>query len=417
MNIWPFGKRKEEIRADTEDGFAQAEITPECDSVLLSALMGKNNISKKKALEIPTVSACLNLIGETIASLPIKLYEKEEEGVKEITDDRRTFLLNKDTGDTMTGTQFWKAILEDYYLGKGGYAYINTDGMKYRSIHYVDESYVSIQKNSDPIFKDYNILVNGTGYFPHQFFKLLRKTKDGMQSRSILEESTLQLSVAHNSLIYENNLVKKGGNKRGFLQATKKMSQEAIDRLKKAFRLLYSNNEENVVVLNDGMTFKESSNTSVEMQLNENKDSNAKEICKLIGVPAGMICGNPTQKDYDNYIILIANLLSDIECSLNRDLLLETEKNIKYFSYDTKELTRGNIKERFEAYEVALRSNFLQIDEVRKMEDWPSIGLDWITLGLDSVLYNPKTGEVYTPNTNKSQKMSDLKIGGDENES
>ena len=114
----------------------------------------------------------------------------------------------------------------------------------------------------------------------------------------------------------------------------------------------------------------------------------------------------------------IINLLSDIECSLNRDLLREDEKKDRYFSFDTKELTRGNIKDRFEAYSIALKSNFLQVDEVRRMEDWEPLGIDWVTLGLDSVLFDPKTKQIYTPNTNQTATMAGRQMmkGGDENE-
>ena len=178
--------------------------------------------------------------------------------------------------------------------------------------------------------------------------------------------------------------------------------------LRSAFHKLYSTNEENVVVLNDGITFKESSNTSVEMQLEENKKLNDSEIRKVFGLDG----------DEKTRLRTIINLLSDIECSLNRDLLREDEKKDRYFSFDTKELTRGNIKDRFEAYSIALKSNFLQVDEVRRMEDWEPLGIDWVTLGLDSVLFDPKTKQIYTPNTNQTATMAGRQMmkGGDENE-
>ena len=407
MNIWPFGKHKEEVRADTN--VKTGEIVE--SDVLLNALLGKTVVTKEKALEIPTIQACINLIAGTISSLPINLYQKGEDGkVKEVR-DHRTFLLNNDTGDTLTATQFWRAMIEDYYLGKGGYAYINWQGMDARSIHYVDETYTSIQKNTDPIFKDYDILVQGTAYHPHRFFKILRKTKDGMVSRSITEDNPLIIGVSHSELVYEENLVRKGGNKRGFLKSPKKLTQAAIDALKDAFRKLYGNADENVVVLNDGIDFQESSNTSVEMQLNENKKANTTEICKLFGIPDTMISGNPSEKDIDNFIRTCAIVMNDIECSLDRDLLLESEKGLFYWAFDTKELTRGNIKERYEAYKIGLDKNFLQIDEVREKEDLEPIGFEWITLGLDQVLFNPRTGQIYTPNTNALQDMSNMKAG------
>lgn len=407
MNIWPFGKHKEEVRADTN---VKTREIVESD-VLLNALLGKTVVTKEKALEIPTIQACINLIAGTISSLPINLYQKGEDGkVKEVR-DHRTFLLNNDTGDTLTATQFWRAMIEDYYLGKGGYAYINWQGMDARSIHYVDETYISIQKNTDPIFKDYDILVQGTAYHPHRFFKILRKTKDGMVSRSITDDNPLIIGVSHSELVYEENLVRKGGNKRGFLKSPKKLTQAAIDALKDAFRKLYGNADENVVVLNDGIDFQESSNTSVEMQLNENKKANTTEICKLFGIPDTMISGNPSEKDIDNFIRTCAIVMNDIECSLDRDLLLESEKGLFYWAFDTKELTRGNIKERYEAYKIGLDKNFLQIDEVREKEDLEPIGFEWITLGLDQVLFNPRTGQIYTPNTNALQDMSSMKAG------
>lgn len=401
MNIWPFGKRKEEVRADADT------VAPTIESdLLLSCLLGKNAVTKEKAMEIPTVQACVNLIAGTIASLPINLYKKGESGVVEEVRNRRTMLLNNDTGDTLTATQFWKAMIEDYYLGKGGYAYINWSGVDVKSIHYVDEAEVSIVKNTDPIFKDYDILVRGSQYKPFEFFKILRKTKDGMSSRSITEDSPLIINVVYSGLYYEESLVRKGGNKRGFLKSPRKLTQAAIDALKDAFRRLYGSTDENVVVLNDGIDFKEASSTSVEMQLNENKKANATEICKLFGVPDGMINGSPTTEDIDSFIRTCAAVMNDIECSLDRDLLLESEKGLFYWAFDTKELTRGNIKERYEAYRIGLEKNFLQIDEVREKEDLEPIGFEWITLGLDSVLFNPKTGQIYTPNTNALQTMS-----------
>ena len=406
MNIWPFGKHKQEVRADTNP--STGDIVE--SDVLLNALLGRTVITKEKAMDIPTVQACINLLEGVISSLPLNLYHKGEDGRVHEIKNRRTFLLNNDTGDTLTASQFWRAMIEDYFLGKGGYAYINWTGLNVASIHYVDEASVSILKNTDPIFKDYDILIQGKAYRPYHFLKILRKTKDGMQSRSIQEDNPLIVNVAYGELVYEQNLVRKGGNKRGYIKSPDKLSDEAMSSLRAAFRRLYSNNDENVVVLNNGLEFQEAANTSVEMQLNENKKANSAEICKLFGVPVAMVneSGSPNNTDIDNFIRACTMLMNDIECSLDRDLLLESEKGSFYWAFDTKELTRGNIKERYEAYKIGLEKNFLQIDEVREKEDLEPIGFEWITLGLDQVLFNPKTGEIYTPNTNALQNMNGM---------
>ena len=405
-----FFNRTNKVRADT--------VEENTDEVLLQALLGRTSIGKDEVKQIPEVNACIDLIAGTVSSMPIKLYKQNEDSVEEIKDDVRIDLLNKNTKDTLTSKQFWKAMIEDYYLAKGGYAYLNVPGAKVKSIHYVESEKVQVIKNEHPIFKDYDIYVHDKKYMPFDFLKILRKTKDGSSSTSIIEDNPLIFCVAYETLVFEQNLVKKGGNKRGFLKAPRKLTKEVMDALKEGFRKLYSNNSENVIVLNEGIDFTEASNTSVEMQLNENKESNGKSIAGMFQVPYSMIVGKGTKEDKENFIqFCILPLLSDIECSLDRDLLKEKEKSNMYFAFDTKELTRGSIEERYKAYEIGLRNNFLQVDEVRDKEDLEPLGINWIRLGLDSVLYDPKTNTVYTPNTNETKQMSEqIMKGGEKNE-
>lgn len=420
MGIFNFLRRKPEIRADT--GQTDQVLTGEA---LLRSLIGNpTEMTREKALEIPTVQACINIMSATICSLPIRLYRKSTDGSVEIIEnDPRVILLNDDTGDTLTAKMFWRAILEDYYLGKGGYAYINKNGRHYHSLHYVDERDLTIGMQSfDPIWKEYKILVGGQQYDARRFLKILRKTRDGAQGRSIIEENPLVLSVAYTELAFEYSLAKKGGMSRGYLQSEFPLDPEAFQALKDGFRRLYSGTDENVVVLNKGLKFESASATPTELQLNENKSSNSEEICKLFGIPASMICGSRTgnsmtDNDMKQFIRACVAVMTDIECSLNRDLLQEAEKGSYYWAFDTKELTRGSINERYEAYRIGLEKNFLQIDEVRAAEDMEPLGIDWIQMNLNTVLYNPETHEIYTPNTNQQVNLDKPEEGGETDES
>lgn len=405
-------KKAYEERADTK---VSESVTPDISADLLRALIGNENITREQALEIPSISGAISLIAGVVSCLPVKLYTQDGDKVSEVKSDDRLTLLNHDTRDTLTATQFWRAMLEDYYLGKGAYAYINRSYRSVKSLHYIENRYIGILKNNDPIFKDYMISVNGNAREPFEFFKILRSTKDGMTGTPIQEEKKTLFSIAYHTMKYENTLVRKGGNKKGFLTSETQLTGDAIARLREAFRNLYSNNTENVVVLNKGMDFKESSNSCVEMQLNENKETNSVELSMLLNVPNSMLRGNATQQDKDNFVdYCIVPLLNDIEASLDRDLLTEDEKaDGMYFAFDTKELTRGNILDRYRAYELAYRNNFMQVDEIREKEDLPSLGFDFIKLGLDTVLYNPKTKEMYVANTDKTAKMDDLRRGGE----
>lgn len=402
-------KEKPEERAD------QGREVDASDS-LLRALISGTDVDKTILLQIPAVRGCLEKIAGTVCRLPIKLYRKVDGKVEEITEDARLRLLNKETGDTLNADEFWRAMLEDYYLGRGAYAYIRKNGIgEYEGLHYVEEEKVSVLKNYDPILKSYSIMVMGKRYHPFEFLKLHRRTKDGSEGIPLWQDNPLIFSVAYNSFVFEEKLVKKGGNKRGFIEAEDKLDKGAIESIKRAWNNLYSNNTDNVVVLNKGAKFKESSNTSVEMQLNENKESNAKDICGMFGFSSRILYGEATEEDRKEYINAVMSLLNVIETALDKDLLTEKEKESFYFAFDTKELTRGSLKERYEAYALGLTNNFLQIDEVRAKEDMEPLGFKWVRIGLNDVLLDVEKGIIYTPNMNAVADLNNPK-GGEGNE-
>ena len=109
-------------------------------------------------------------------------------------------------------------------------------------------------------------------------------------------------------------------------------------------------------------------------------------------------------------IIPVANALVS---AFNRFCLRESEKDHLYFAMDTDDLLQGSMLERYQAYEIAARNGFMQMDEVRYRENMSPLGLDFIKLGLDTVLYNPNTKEVYTPNTDKLSTIDSTKMLSD----
>lgn len=395
----------------TMDVEETAEIEPQVEDPILRALLGEESISRQDALKIPALNSSVNTIANMIASIPIKLYRREPDGsAKEVREDPRLRLLNEETGDTLTAKQMWKAAVVDRFLGKGGYIHINRVRGEPKSLHYVKEEYVQIIRTSDVIFKDYDILVQGKRYYPFDFIKILRNTRDGAAGEGLISDSELILQVLFSSLKFERGLVERGGNKKGFIQAVRKLTKEAIKELKSAWKKMYTTSSDNVVILNEGLTFKEASNTSVEMQLNENKLTNSKEIYGLTGVPEKIITGSASGQDSANFIKAAVNpILEEIAAAVNRELLLESEKGSLFFAHDTTDVLKGDVKSRYEAYKMAIDGHFLTVDEVRIKEKLPPTGMDFIKLGLDSVLFDTESKQFYVPNTDRTYSMGTTK--------
>lgn len=368
---------------------------------LLRAIIGYSEIDRTSALEIPVVSSSVDLICNTFAMIPFKLYKEEIKDGKRITkevDDERVRLINDDTTDKLDGFQFKKAICEDYLLGKGAYAYIKKIGNNYKGVFYVEEKSISIMKNTDPIFKSYDILVNANTYKDFEFIKLLRNSKDGASGIGLTSEISRALKTAYKRLQYDYDLATTGGSRKGFIKSQKHLDEKGIKALKEAWENYYTGNA-NTVILNDGMEFQEASNTSKENEIDAKNQTFIKEIKDIFHI------GDTYEDTIKNAIMPIAIAFAT---ALNRDFLLEKEKKSYYFAPDTKELLKGSLKERYDAYKVAIETGFKTRNEVRYMEDDDAIkGLDMISLGLGDVLLNAETGEIYTPNTNSIVKMGE----------
>jgi len=395
--VWPFTKKEKRSIENT--------TSQTLEQIILGIPVSE--ITPQNILEIPAVSACLERITSIAASLPLKLYKENGGRTNEILTDPRVALLNDDTKDLLSGYDFKKALFRDYYIYGAGYAYINRRRNDIISLNYVENQYVSPMIGADPIFKSADFLVGGKTYKEYDFLKFVRNTKNGVTGRGIYDDNKKILEVAYKTLLFEEVLIGSGGNKKGFLKAEGRVSKETLDYIKEQFSSLYKNNAENVVVLNSGLSFQEASQTSVEMQLNDLKKANAESIYSIFGTPKSIIEGGATEKDKELFTEqCLLPLLSAFETHSNKEFLLNVEKGSFYFAFDTKLLTRGDLLTRYQAYEIGAKSGFLQPDEIRYLEDMEPLGLEFIKLGLQDVLYDPKTKQIYTPNTDKTSKMN-----------
>lgn len=414
---------REEPKEDTEPDTLE--------DALVSAGYKDGTIDSDNAMEIPAFKAAVDTIAGTVAALPIKLYEKREDRVREVEDDCRVELLNCDTGDTLTAVEMKRAMVIDYFVNKGGFAYVNRIGNEVRSIHYVDANEITELHNQDPIFKVGAYMIRGKTYHDWQFIRILHDSKDGRLGKSFVAQNQKLLSVGYKTLQYEQGLVTRGGQKRGFLRSQKKLSGEVIKSLKRAFSRLYSDNTENFVVLNDGIEFQESNQTSLEMQLSEIKESNSNDIFSVFKLPPGIIKGGATEDDRDNFIrYCVMAILSEFKVALDRALLLEEEKERGYFfDFDLSEFAKANMRDRWAAWANAKKQGLVQIDEFRSSENLPPLGMDYVNIGLNDVLFDTDKKQLIIPNMAQVIDLATMKVlsannpdlknegeGGDKNE-
>lgn len=377
--------------------------------------------TREETMTLPAVAACLQFISGAVSGMPVRLYRKMENGGKEEIDDYRTRLLNRETGDTLDAVQFKRALVMDYLLDGAGYAFVNWQRNKIKSVNYVSFDNVSAVTNADPVFKEVTYWINGQRYDDYQILRILRDSDDGIEGHGILKENQALFSTMFKALKYEHSTIGSGA-KRGFLKSSKHLDAGILRSLRLAWAKLFSG-DNSVVVLNDGLDFQEIGTTATENQLVDNKTINNNSVYAVFGLPTGLFSDNPTSETYLQAIrTAVLPVAMAIENALNKFILLESEKGSLFFTLDSSAITEADTMTRYQCYEIGLKNSWLTVDDIRKKENMLPVGMDSIKLGLDAVLYDPKSGEIYTPNTGVKAnineaaetppKASNLKGGG-----
>lgn len=344
-----------------------------------------DKVTIEDALQIPIVNACVSRVSDVIASTDLRLYKKTDKGREEVENDNRVKILNTKVDNGLINSfELKKLIVRDYFLRGHCYFYVKRSGNKVEDIAYLDN--VSISSNSDPFNKLFTIHAYDKTLRPHDTLRITRNTKDGMRGKSIIDETGLHFLLIIKTMERLLTDAKRGFLPKGMFKMEKNIRD--LDAVREDVRKMLSDKNSGYIFLNSSISYE---------PLEKKKDAeneakaNASELNKIaamFGVPVSIINGGANEEDKFNFInFTILPLLATIEASLNRDLLLEREQGKYYFAFDTKELLKGNLKERFEAYQIAIKNNIMSMDEVRDLENMPRLNLGFYKFNIADAMY------------------------------
>lgn len=376
-----------EVLADIAEGYTPSTTTAK---------------TRADALSIPSVATAVDWIAGVISSLPIRMYKKTDSGYQEIYDDYRLPLLNNYSGNCMTASDLFRNIITDYLLDGNGFAYVVKRGNKIEKLSYIPPFKLTYTESVDVIDKVLKIWIDSREIRDYDLLRICRHTKNGLTGIGFVSDNQLLLSTILNSLDYENKTTS-SGVRRGFLKSKFKLDKAKLKSLKEAWRKL-RNRDSDVLVLNEGIEFENATSTATESQLSQNKEINNRSVLTYFGLPSNFL-NNANSDSYKTAIrIAILPIVAQLENALNEFLLLESEKGSTKFVIDTSEILENSMLERYDAYQKALSSGFLTVDEVRRKESLEVLDMPYLKLSLADVLYNTKTGDIFVPNTNATVK-------------
>jgi HK97 family phage portal protein len=393
------------------------------------------SVDEETALKISALNQGINIIGDTIASLPCYLY-REKDGFHEVFyEDPRSKVLSDMANETLSAFNLKKAMLKDLILYGNAYAKIERNGENV-SLRYLPKSVITPKMDSGGYYfevQSYSTDVSGERY-PSEivdFYDMLVLIKNNeynsITGKGLLDYANDIIATATEETNYMYNLLVNGLSSKAILNTKTPFRKEIKDQLKRDLKSYYSgsNNSGKIMILEGDVQVLPLAMTPTDMHLLENKKFNIAEIARYLNIPKHMLGLDRQQGTYSNItqerLSLLQTTLSPyvvlIEQAMNQKLLSDEEKaDGYYFSFDTSEIMKMTPSDNADFILKLFEQNVVTIEEVRSTL---GLGGDTETIEylkkvqevksntIDSIVENKTGEEVLLENAEKTSKEDD----------
>lgn len=354
-----------------------------------------STINNYTAMQLSAVYACIRLLSETLAQLPLVIRKRTADGSELATGHPLWRLLHDQPNERMTSFT-WRNTQMSHCAGWGnGYAFLVRNGKRE-----VTSILPTRPDMTNPMIMDdrsiiYNMQLDNQYWQadPEDVLHIPALSFDGLVGQSPISQHRQTLELTHSAEKFGNKMYENGAVLSGVLStdATLKRKSEKpgepspAERLAKQFKQAYSgvDNAGTVAVLEQGLKFQPISINPEDAQYLESRKFQIAEIARIFNVPSHLI-NDLDRATFNNISELSLSFLRYSmtpwivrwEQELNRKLFPAGSKY--YVKFNVNGLLRGTQKERAEFYESAISKGcWMSRNEARKLEDLNSIdGLD-----------------------------------------
>ena len=360
------------------------------DSPSYTYFFGRSNAGKRvtdrTALQHIAVYACVRVLSEAIAQLPLHLYKYNDSGKERVPQHSLYFLLHDQPNPEMTSFVFRETLMSHLLIYGNAYAQIIRNGRgdvlglyplmpdkmkvdrdeKNRLIYIYsryDEANPNLKEQGDIVlYADEVLHIPGLGY-------------DGLVGYSpiALAKNAIGISIAcedYGASFFGNN-----ANPSGVLEHPGVIKNP--DKLRDAWHRAYGGrNAHKVAVLEEGVKFTPISIPNNEAQFLETRKFQIEEIARMYRVPLHMI-GDLDHATFSNVEHLSLDFVKYSldpwivrwEQGLQKALLSDSEKGQYFIKFNVDGLLRGDYASRMQGYSIGIQNGFLCPNDVRELED------------------------------------------------
>lgn len=379
----------------------------------------KTTVTERDAMQITTVYACVRIISETIASLPMKVYKNQATGGKtEARNHPLWKIVHDQANDEMTSFTYWETVLGHLLTWGNSYSEIERDGAgNVVGLWPLPPDIVQVTKKNNVV--SYVITLDEGKQVTLSSDKVLHfhgLGYDGITGYSPIQMTRRSLEFAKATEIYGQNFFENGAQPSGVLEMEGVLRDTAArDRLRESWNQIHGGprNSHRVAVLEAGTKYKPISLPPEDAQFLETRRYQKADIAQLYRVPLHMIndltnatFSNIEHQSIEFVVHTIRPYLVRMEQEIRRKLLTRSADSQYEAEWLVDGLLRGDAKSRSEALQIQRQNGIINADEWREIENMnpqeggqgkiylvnsAMIGIDQAILPLDQ--RNPSSGD------------------------
>ena len=356
---------------------SEAEIV----RLLTGASLIRSGVDENRAMRFSAVYSCVRVLSESVAQLPLKVYRRRSEGRQEASDHYLYPLLHGAPNPKQSSFAFWEAVTASLALWGNAYALIDLDAAgRVAALWFLDPGSVFPRRMaSGEIVYDVATSQGSKTYLWGEIFHVSGLGFDGVKGHSVVRVAAEAIEQGVAASEYASRFFENDATPRGVLETDALFKDvTAIERLRQSWNQLYqgAENSHRVAILENGLKFRPLTINPEDAQLLETRKFNRSEIAGIFRVPLHMIgdlekatFSNIENQSIDFVKFCLSPWLRRIEQAISLQLFSPNERKRYYAEFITEGMLRGDTKSRYEAYEVAIRSGWMSINEVRAIEN------------------------------------------------
>jgi len=338
------------------------------------------NVDEDGSLKVSTVYACVKVIAETVASLPLSLLKEETSGDKSKAKQHALYgILHDAPNDEMTSFTFREQMMTNLLLWGNAYALIQRDREgKIKALWPLRAKNMKVERDAttDSIKYEYTAGSKTVTYKPRQIFHIPAFTMDGILGVSPITYAREAVGLSMATEEFGARFFGNGAKPGGVLEHPGVVKDP--EKLRDSWNKVYqgTKNSHKVAVLEEGMKYHEIGMSPEDSQFLQTRQFQINEICRIFRVPPHMVCdlsrstfSNIEHQSIDFVVHTIRPWLVRWEQAAVKSLLNEEDRTIYFVKFNVDGLLRGDFKSRMEGYAIGRQNGWLSANDIRSLED------------------------------------------------